>query len=142
MSVSPRDPNAEIFLANSQGWKEEAEAVIKDVKDQVKDIFIAEKLESTDCQIYLNVTTVEEQKMTIELSGQGFCVVCANNHDTIEATDVTGTVDTSANYYETPYSLLDHVSPGYRKAFGDNLAKKLRKFSQDQERLEQQLQTK
>jgi len=40
MSVSPRDPNAEIFLANSQGWKEEAEAVIKDVKDQVKDIFI------------------------------------------------------------------------------------------------------
>ena len=45
MSVSPRDPNAEIFLANSQGWKEEAEAVIKDVKDQVKDIFIAEKLE-------------------------------------------------------------------------------------------------
>ena len=51
-------------------------------------------------------------------------------------------MDTSANYYETPYSLLDHVSPGYRKAFGDNLAKKLRKFSQDQERLEQQLQTK
>ena len=45
--------------------------------------------QSTDCQIYLNVTTVEEQKMTIELSGQGFCVVCANNHDTIEATDVT-----------------------------------------------------
>ena len=45
MSVSPRDPNAEIFLANSQGWKQEAEAVIKDVKDQVKDIFIAEKLE-------------------------------------------------------------------------------------------------
>ena len=42
--------------------------------------------QSTDCQIYLNVTTVEEQKMTIELSGQGFCVVCANNHDTIDAT--------------------------------------------------------
>lgn len=77
--------------------------------------------------------------MTIELSGQGFCVVCANDHDTIEASDVT---DASANYYETPYSLLDHVSPGYRKAFGDNLAKKLRKFSQDQERLEQQMQQK
>ena len=45
--------------------------------------------QSTDCQIYLNVTTVEEQKMTIELSGQGFCVVCANDHDTIEASDVT-----------------------------------------------------
>ena len=45
MSVSPKDSNGEIFLANSQGWKEEAEAVIKDVKDQVKEIVISNKLE-------------------------------------------------------------------------------------------------
>ena len=37
--------NGEIFLADSQGWKEEAEAVIHDVKDQVKDIKISEKLQ-------------------------------------------------------------------------------------------------
>ena len=54
--------------------------------------------QSTDCQIYLNVTTVEEQKMTIELSGQGFCVVCANNHDTIEATEVSKFK--KCNFYE------------------------------------------
>ena len=45
MSLSPKDSNGEIFLANSQGWKEEAEAVIKDVKDQVKEIVISNKLE-------------------------------------------------------------------------------------------------
>ena len=37
--------NGEIFLAESKGWKEEAEAVIYDVKDQVKDIKISEKLQ-------------------------------------------------------------------------------------------------
>ena len=37
--------NEEIFLADSQGWKEEAQAVIKDVKEQVKDINISDKLQ-------------------------------------------------------------------------------------------------
>ena len=37
--------NGEIFLAESQGWKEEAKAVIYDVKDQVKDIKISDKLQ-------------------------------------------------------------------------------------------------
>ena len=37
--------NGEIFLAESQGWKEEAKAVIFDVKDQVKDIKISDKLQ-------------------------------------------------------------------------------------------------
>ena len=37
--------NGEIFLAESKGWREEAEAVIHDVKDQVKDIKISEKLQ-------------------------------------------------------------------------------------------------
>ena len=37
--------NEEIFLADSQGWKEEAQAVIKDVKEQVKDITISEQLQ-------------------------------------------------------------------------------------------------
>ena len=34
------------------------------------------------------------------------------------------------SYFETPYSLLDTVSPGYRKAFGLNLASQLEKLSQ------------
>ena len=52
MSVSPKDSNGEIFLANSQGWKEEAEAVIKDVKDQVKEIVISNKLEVSSFALF------------------------------------------------------------------------------------------
>ena len=37
--------NEEIFLADSQGWREEAQAVIKDVKEQVKDISISDQLQ-------------------------------------------------------------------------------------------------
>ena len=43
--------NEEIFLGNSQGWKEEAEAVINDVKDHVKEIAIADKLKVRSLKI-------------------------------------------------------------------------------------------
>ena len=46
--------------------------------------------------------------------------------------DTNNTENTTIEYYETPYSLLDRVSPGYRQAFGDNLAKQLRKLSEEQ----------
>ena len=83
--------------------------------------------QSSDCQIYLNITTVEEQKITVELSGQGFCIVSQNAYDTIQNQEAP-----PSEYFETPYSLLDKISPGYRKAFGDNLEKALRKLSQEQ----------
>ena len=35
----------EIFLGNSKGWKEEAQAVIQDVKKHVKTIEVSEKLQ-------------------------------------------------------------------------------------------------
>ena len=35
----------EIFLGNSKGWKEEAQAVIQDVKKHVKTIQVSEKLQ-------------------------------------------------------------------------------------------------
>ena len=113
----------EIFLADSQGWKEEAEAVIKDVKDHVKLIAIAENLQSTNCCIYLNITTIEDTKLTVELSSQGFCVVSWHGHDHVNAED-------KLTYFETPYSLLDTVSPGYRDAFGHTLASQLEKLNQ------------
>ena len=49
--------NEEIFLADSQGWKEEAQAVIKDVKEQVKDINISDKLQviTTDFLLFFYV---------------------------------------------------------------------------------------
>jgi len=37
------------------------------------------------------------------------------------------------NVYETPYSLLDNLSPGYREAFGNDLTKQLLKLQKLQE---------
>ena len=44
--------------------------------------------------------------------------------------DDTTEDDEEVTFYETPYSLLDSISPGYREAFGNNLASQLRKLSE------------
>lgn len=130
--------NGEIFLAESQGWREEAKAVIYDVKDQVKDIKISDKLEGTNSSIYLNLTTIEDLKFTVELSPQGFVVVAKDVHDTISS-EISETPSEELTYFETPYSLLDSVSPGYQQAFGQSLCIQLRKISQEQDLQEQNL---
>ncbi len=119
------DKDGDILLFGSQGWKEEAEAVIKDVRDHVKDIYIAKNLKSKDSNIFLNVTTVEDNKLTIELSGQGFRVVGAQDHETVDDVE-----ESEIEHFETPYSLLAKVSPGYRQSFGQCLADKLKNLEQ------------
>ena len=37
------------------------------------------------------------------------------------------------NVYETPYSLLDNLSPAYRQAFGNDLTNQLLKLQKQQE---------
>ena len=38
--------------------------------------------------------------------------------------------------YETPYSLLDNISPAYREAFGNHLTDQLLKLQKEQEEQE------
>ena len=40
--------------------------------------------------------------------------------------------------YETPYSLLDNISPAYREAFGNHLTDKLLKLQKLQDEEDQQ----
>jgi hypothetical protein len=108
----------ETFL-DEEGWKEEARGVIKDVEKYVKLVCVSEVLPSSRSCIFLNLTTREEKQYTIELTAQGFKVV-ANQHNTSTLTDET--------IYETPYSLLDSISPAYRQAFGDHLTDELLKL--------------
>ena len=75
----------------------------------------------------MNITTVEDLKLTVQLSSQGFCVVSSNEHDKV---DVKNDGEDEMTFYETPYSLLDSISPGYREAFGNKLASQLRKLSE------------
>lgn len=98
-------------------WKVEALGVIHDVRDHVFEIEIADGSVNNDqLLIHLNVTTKEMKRYCIELTAQGFRVV---GHD-YNQTDIS-----SEDYFETPYALLDKLSPMYRQAFGDSLVSKL-----------------
>lgn len=100
-------------------WEDEASAVINDVKNHVKEIEISKVLESDKTKIFLNVTTIEDRKICVRLSGAGFQVVghCYDNE-----------TDENAIPYETPYALLSAVSEGYTRSFGSNLTDALKKL--------------
>jgi hypothetical protein len=56
----------------------------------------------------LNVTTLENQELTVELSSAGFRIVSTNGHDV-----ATKNSTEEESVFETPYSLLDSISPAY-----------------------------
>lgn len=101
-------------------WPDEAAAVINDVKNHVREIFISTVLPSTELEIHLNCETLESNKYTIRLSGDGFQVV-SKTYDTVD--------DLNGFPYETPYALLNELSPGYTAAFGNDLTKALSNFA-------------
>lgn len=94
-------------------WPEEAAAVISDVKGHVRHISISTILPPTEREIYLNCETLEAKKCTIRLSSEGFQIV-SNTFDKID--------NLNGIPYETPYALLNEISPGYTNAFGTELS--------------------
>ncbi|XP_012141962.1 GSK3-beta interaction protein [Megachile rotundata] len=110
-------------VLDEEQWKLEAQAIINDVKHHVTDIKVSEKLQSSNRFLYLNLTTLEGLKFCIELSSAGFAVVGNDHDDTSQETD---------QHFETPYSLLDFVSPQYRDSFGSSIIDKLKKLSDSQ----------
>lgn len=103
-------------MASSESWKQEAEAVINDVKTHVNYIKVSEKLESSDYNIYLNIITIENQRFTVQLSNQGFRIV-GHNFDENNINSDT--------FYETPYSLLNEISKEFRQSFANSLQNQL-----------------
>lgn len=100
-----------------QGWREEAAAVIQDIRDYVNHVSISGDLPCNGSGVYFNIETKEGNKMTTELSAAGFRI-CGQSFDSRRD------VDTMA--YETIQSLLDSVSPEYRCSFASALARKLK----------------
>jgi len=98
-------------------WEEEAQAIINDVKNHVRNIFISETLPSSSREIYLNCETLEEEKYTIRLSSNGFQAIGKGFDSTDQLTEAIA--------YETPYALLGVISQSYTKSFGDDLSKAL-----------------
>ena len=107
------------------GWKCEALAVIHDIQAFVKQITVSSSLPCDNNGVYLNLETKEDHIFTLEMSSAGFRI-CGHKMDTndIEA-------DEETVYYETPYALLDSISPLYRQCFGKELAQKLQQLVND-----------
>lgn len=103
-------------LLDAENWKLEAEGVINDVKDHVQEIKVSEKIKSTHQHIHLNLRTIENKDFCIELSAVGFRIIGYNFDE--------NNID-SAEYFETPYSLLNAVSPKFNESFGNALLEKL-----------------
>jgi len=113
----------ETFL-DEEGWKDEARNIIKDITNYVKLVCISDSLPSSKSEIFLNLITKEDKSYTIALNLQGFKVVGYSLNTADKDSEVV---------YETPYSLLDNLSPAYRDAFGEDLTKQLLKLQKIQE---------
>ncbi|XP_014467535.1 PREDICTED: uncharacterized protein LOC106740724 [Dinoponera quadriceps] len=100
-------------------WQLEAQAVINDVKSHVQDIRVSEQLTSSNKAIYLNLTTLENLQFCVELSASGFIVV-GNRHDDASNAD--------NKHFETPYCLLECISPRYRQSFCTSLFERLKEL--------------
>lgn len=109
---------------NVINWSDEATAIINDIKGHVQQIFISTILPSTEREIYLNCETLEAKKCCIRLSSDGFQIV-SNTFDKID--------DLDGYPYETPYALLNELSPGYTNSFGNELSRALANLQQRSE---------
>jgi len=117
------ESQGETFL-DEDGWKSEARGVIKEICDYVKYVGLSELLPSSSCQVFLNLTTLEEVSYTVLLNERGFSVV----GDKVDSRNREG-----ETVYETPHALLDNLSPAYRQAFGDHLTAQLLQLQQQQD---------
>jgi len=119
IEVKAKFEDCEETFLDEDGWKEEARGIIRDVEKYVQEVCVSDVLASDRGTIFLNLTTRENNRYTVELNSQGFKVVGASYDTNDLAKEVI---------YETPYSLLDSISPAYRQAFGDDLTDQLLKL--------------
>ena len=71
-------------------------------------------LQSSASRIYLNVTTIESKNFTVALTGEGFRVVAEGKHDSVDEENHLSASTSESTVFETPYSLLGSISPGFR----------------------------
>ncbi|KAH8357560.1 GSK3-beta interaction protein [Drosophila serrata] len=126
---------------------DEANAIINDVKAHVAEICISSKLASDATQIFLNIRTIESATCCVQVTSRGFKIV-SSQYDTIDEdkrisallrngggsnSDIQGggdDDDEEEEIFETPYALLDKISPRYVESFGNQLCQQLRQLQQ------------
>lgn len=121
-------------------------AAVHELSFAVSGITVSEMLPRTSELIFVNVTTLEGppshlhtcscvlspcahspgQAYCLELTGKGWRVTSLR-HDCMNG-DINN-IDLHTRYYESPYALMDTISPGYRAKFSEALSYKLSQLS-------------
>ncbi|CAH8590985.1 unnamed protein product [Schistosoma curassoni] len=115
----------------------EAKAAIAEVGFGVKEICLAsDSLPFTDTLAYLNLTTLEGEKMCVEISVKGFCPV-GSSYDEVRKQSVDDSYSDIhsveyGDYYETIYALLSVRSPLFRHSFSEKLSNRLQELNEKQ----------
>lgn len=103
-------------------WRTEAEAVVDDVKYHVSRLEIAERTQSNE-SIYMNLTTLEGNKLCVMMSLEGFRVT-GDIHNCCD-------IKNEDEVYETMYALLQTHSPRYVSSFAATLALALNNLKEE-----------
>ena len=106
-------------------WKKEAEAVIADVKSCVAHICLSEGQPNPKNEIFMNLTILEGDEFTVQLTVAGFRIV-GNKHESIDPGMQT-------RFYETPYALLNEISKKFNEVFSERLSQRLLEEAAKQE---------
>ncbi|XP_017072388.1 GSK3-beta interaction protein [Drosophila eugracilis] len=119
--------------------EDEANAIINDVKAHVAEICVSSKLASDATQIYLNIRTIESATCCVQVTSRGFKIV-SSQYDTIDEDPRISVLlhdrqeqekaEEKEEIFETPYALLDKISPRYVESFGNQLCQQLRQLQQ------------
>uniref|UniRef100_A0A1I7TTG7 DUF727 domain-containing protein n=1 Tax=Caenorhabditis tropicalis TaxID=1561998 RepID=A0A1I7TTG7_9PELO len=102
--------------------EEEAMAAVREHAFAVNLIGVSEMLPRTPQLLFINVTTAENHTHCIELTVKGWRVA-SNRNDCMNGDFRQLQIHTK--YFETLHSLLDEISPSYRKIFRSKFGAKL-----------------
>ncbi|XP_055908540.1 uncharacterized protein LOC129943256 [Eupeodes corollae] len=117
---------------NILNWTDEANAIIQDVNNHVNHIEVSKKLKSSATEIFLNLRTLENTEFCVRASGNGFQIV-AEEFDKNNYTKPKDDEEEDEDIFETPYALLNKISPSYTKSFANQLRKQLEALERETE---------
>ncbi|CAI4222604.1 unnamed protein product [Auanema sp. JU1783] len=106
----------------------EAIAAVNEFSYAVQSISVSEMLPRTPDLIFVNVTTLEVQPYCLELTLKGWRIASLRTDCMIG--DFTR-LEMFTKYYDSLYTLMDDISPGYRERFGETLARRLQQLEDD-----------
>lgn len=101
-----------------EDWEIFSAHIINDIKDHVKLVEVCKSFPSDNHRQYFNLTTLEGNDFTIEVSVAGYKII-GQTHE-------SNSSDDEGDVFETHYGLLNTISEEFRNSFGNALIDKLK----------------